>query len=171
MRQQNFTSANGIAHIQNFNGSMGGPIQRDRLWFFISARHISTDEIVGNVPEHIIAPDGELITSTLDQYIRDVLGRVTWQISQKNKLAVFFERTWKRKGKDFGFGTDPRAGTQRDPHHAHYGVGQAKFTSTLTSRILAEVGTRAPISTGPASTNQRSDWSVICPTARSIRPG
>jgi hypothetical protein len=140
MKAQNFTSANGIAHIQNFNASMGGPINRDRLWFFISARHISTDEVVGNVPEHIVAPDGELITSTLDQYIRDVLGRVTWQISQKNKLAVFFERTWKRKGKDFGFGTDPRAGTQRDPHHAHYGVGQGKFTSTLTSRILAEVG-------------------------------
>jgi hypothetical protein len=140
MKKQNFTSANGIAHIQNFNGSMGGPIRRDKFWFFISARHISTDEVVGNVPEHITAPDGELITSTLDQYIRDVLGRVTWQISQKNKLAVFFERTWKRKGKDFGFGTDPRAGTQRDPSHAHYGVGQGKFTSTLTSRILAEVG-------------------------------
>ena len=92
------------------------------------------------MPEHIIAPDGEFITSTLDQYIRDVLGRVTWQISQKNKLAVFFERTWKRKGKDFGFGTDPRAGTQRDPHHAHYGVGQGKFTSTVTSKILLEAG-------------------------------
>src|SRR5688572_13062285 len=140
MRAQNFTSANGIAHIQNFNGSLGGPIWRDKLWFFVSARHISTDELVGNVPEHIVAPDGELIRSTLDQYIRDVLGRVTWQISQKNKFAVFFERTWKRKGKDFGFGTDPRAGTQRDPHRAHYGVGQAKFTSTLTSKILFEAG-------------------------------
>jgi hypothetical protein len=140
MRAQNFTSANGIAHIQNFNASMGGPMWRDKLWFFISARHISTDEVVGNVPEHIVAPDGELITSTLDQYIRDVLGRVTWQISPKNKLAAFFERTWKRKGKDFGFGVDPRAGTQRDPHHAHYGVGQGKFTSTLTSKILLEAG-------------------------------
>jgi hypothetical protein len=140
MRAQNFTSANGIAHIQNFNGSMGGPLLRDKLWFFISARHISTDELVGNVPEHIVAPDGQLIRSTLDQYIRDVLGRVTWQMSTKNKLAVFFERTWKRKGKDFGFGTDPRAGTQRDPHTAHYGVGQGKFTSTVTSKVLLELG-------------------------------
>ena len=49
MKRQNFTSANGIAHVQNFNGSMGGPIHRDKLWFFISARHISTDEVVGNV--------------------------------------------------------------------------------------------------------------------------
>ena len=104
MRAQNFTSANGIAHIQNFNASMGGPIWRDKLWFFASARHISTDELVANVDEYVTAPDGELIRSTLDQYIRDVLGRVTWQVSPKNKFAVFFERTWKRKGKDFGFG-------------------------------------------------------------------
>jgi hypothetical protein len=140
MRAQNFTRANGIAHIQNFNGSMGGPIWRDKLWFFVSARHISTDELVANVDEYVTAPDGTLVRSTLDQYIRDVLGRVTWQISQKNKLAVFFERTWKRKGKDFAFGTDPRAGTQRDPNRAHYGVGQGKFTSTLTSKILFEAG-------------------------------
>ena len=140
MKAQNFTSANGIAHIQNFNGSMGGPIWRDKLWFFASARHISTDEVVANVAEYVTAPDGTLIRSTLDQYIRDVLGRVTWQISAKNKLAVFFERTWKRKGKDFGFGQDPRAGTQRDPNKAHYGVGQGKFTSTLTSKILFEAG-------------------------------
>ena len=140
MRAQNFTSANGIAHIQNFNASMGGPIWRDRLWFFVSARHISTDELVGNVDEYVTAPDGTLIRSTLDQYIRDVLGRVTWQMNQKSKLAVFFERTWKRKGKDFGFGVDPRAGTQRDPNKAHYGVGQAKFTSTLTNKILFEAG-------------------------------
>ena len=81
-----------------------------------------------------------MIRSTLDQYIRDVLGRVTWQVSPKNKFSVFFERTWKRKGKDFGFGQDPRSGTQRDPNKAHYGVGQGKFTSTLTSKILFEAG-------------------------------
>ncbi len=68
-----------------------------------------------------------------------MLGRATWQISSKNKLAVFFERTWKRKGKDFGL-PGPRSGTQRDPHKAHYGVGQGKFTSTLTSKILFEAG-------------------------------
>ena len=65
---------------------------------------------------------------------------MTWQINQKNKLAAFFQRTWKRKGKDFGFGTDPRAGTQRDPHTAHYAIGNVKYTNTLTSKILLEAG-------------------------------
>ncbi|HEV3215073.1 MAG TPA: carboxypeptidase regulatory-like domain-containing protein [Vicinamibacterales bacterium] len=137
---QNITSANGDVHIQNFNGSLGGPIKKDKVWFFIAARHISTDELVANTPPFLIAPNGEFVRSLLDQYIRDTLARATWQISQKNKLAAFFQRTWKRKGKDFTFGQDPRSGTQRDPHHGHYAIGDGKYTSTLTSKILLEAG-------------------------------
>jgi hypothetical protein len=137
---QNITSANGIVHIQNFNGSLGGPVMKDKIWFFAAARHISTDELVANTPAFLVAPNGDIIRSLLDQYIRDTLGRATWQINQKNKLAAFMQRTWKRKGKDFTFGIDPRAGTQRDPHHGHYAIGDGKYTNTLTSKILLEAG-------------------------------
>ncbi len=140
LNSQNISSANGIAHIQNFNASMGGPVKKDKIWFFGAVRHISTDELVANTPEFVVAPNGDFIRSVLDQYIRDGLGRLTYQITQKNKLAAFMQRTWKRKGKDFGFGTDPRAGTQRDPHHGHYAIGNAKWTNTLTSKILLEAG-------------------------------
>jgi hypothetical protein len=140
LRSQNITSANGIVHIQNFDGSLGGPFQKDKLWFFIAARHISTDELVANTPAFLIAPNGDFIRSLLDQYIRNATARMTWQISQKNKFAAMFQRTWKRKGKDFTFGVDPRAGTQRDPHHAHYAIGDGKYTNTLSSKILIEAG-------------------------------
>src|SRR5437762_181132 len=46
LRSQNISSANGISHIQNFNGSLGGPLRKDRLWFFLAARHVSTDTTV-----------------------------------------------------------------------------------------------------------------------------
>ena len=101
LRSQNVTSGNGIAHVQTFNASLGGPIKRNRLWFFVTTRHASTDEVVANVGEVIVTPQGEQLRSTIDQYIRDALGRATWQINQKNKFAVFFNRTWKRKGKDY----------------------------------------------------------------------
>jgi hypothetical protein len=140
LRSQNISSANGIVHIQNFDGSLGGPFRKDKLWFFIAARHISTDELVANTPAFLIAPNGEFIRSLLDQYIRNVTDRMTWQVSPKNKLAAMFQRTWKRKGKDFTFGVDPRAGTQRDPHHAHYAIGDIKYTNTLSSKILIEAG-------------------------------
>ena len=140
LKTQNITSGNGIVHIQNFNASLGGPVKKDKVWFFAAVRHISTDEKVANTPLFLVAPNGDFIRSMLDQYIRDGLARVTWQVNQKNKIAAFMQRTWKRKGKDFGFGTDPRAGTQRDPAHGHYAIGNAKYTNTLTSKILLEAG-------------------------------
>jgi hypothetical protein len=145
LRSQNIARGNGIAHVQTFNGAVGGPVKRNRLWFFATARHASTDEVVANVGETIITPQGEQLKSTIDQYIRDALGRLTWQINQKNKFAAFFNRTWKRKGKDFGAGTDPRAGSYRDPRTGKYAVGQAKYTNTLTARWLLEAGYSTPI--------------------------
>jgi hypothetical protein len=145
LRSQNVTSGNGIAHVQTFNASLGGPIKLNRLWFFVTTRHASTDEVVANVGEVIVTPQGEQLRSTIDQYIRDALGRVTWQINQKNKFAVFFNRTWKRKGKDFGPGADPRSGSYRDPRTGKYAVGQAKYTNTLTARWLLEAGYSSPI--------------------------
>ncbi len=144
LRSQNIRSANGIAHIQTFTGSLGGPVMKDRLWFFIAAKHTSADELVANTPEHITLPDGTDLRSTVDQYIRDTMARVTWQVSQKNKLSAFFDRNWKRKGHDFGAGTDPRAGSYRDPRTGHYAVGQLKWTSTLSSRWLIEAGYSSP---------------------------
>jgi len=140
LKSQNVTSANGIVHIQNFNASLGGPVKKDKVWFFAAVRHISTDETVANTPLFIVAPNGDFIRSILDQYIRDGLGRVTWQVNQKTKFAAFMQRTWKRKGKDFSFGQDPRSGTQRDPAHGHYAIGNAKYTNTLTNKILLEAG-------------------------------
>lgn len=145
LRSQNISRGNGIAHVQTFNGSLGGPIMRNRLWFFATSRHASTDEIVANVGETIVTPQGEQLKTTIDQYIRDALGRVTWQMNQKNKFAVFFNRTWKRKGKDYLAGSDPRAGSYRDPRTGKYAVGQAKYTNTLSSRWLLEAGYSSPI--------------------------
>jgi Carboxypeptidase regulatory-like domain len=144
LRSQNISRANGIAHIQTFNGSLGGPVSKDRIWFFVAAKHTSADELVANTPEHIILPDGTDLRSTVDQYIRDALGKVTWQINQKNKLSAFFDRNWKRKGHDFGAGTDPRAGSYRDPRTGHYAVGQIKWTNALTNRWLVEAGFSNP---------------------------
>jgi hypothetical protein len=149
LRSQNIGSANGVVHIQNFNAAIGGPIQKDKLWFFMASRHVSADELVANTPAALVTyftntgapyPQGDFIRSLLDQYIRDVGLRLTYQINQKNKLGVFYQRTWKRKGKDFGFGTDPRAGAQRDPRQDNLGPGQMKYTNTLTSKILLEGG-------------------------------
>ncbi len=137
---QSIRSANGIKHIHMFTGSVGGPIKRDKLWFLISARHQSSDETVADVPVQITTPQGELINSYLDTYVRGPSLRMTWQAAPKHKLATFVQRWWKRKGRTFAAGQDPRTGQFRDPSKAHHTVGNIKYTSPISNKILLEGG-------------------------------
>jgi hypothetical protein len=133
-------SPNAIKHIHMFTGSVGGPIMRDRMWFLVAARHQSSDELITDVPVTIVAPDGEFINSYLDTYVRGPSVRLTLQAAPKHKIASFVQRWWKRKGKDFAAGQDPRASQFRDPKHAHHTVGNVRWTSPLTNRLLFEAG-------------------------------
>src|SRR5439155_753328 len=58
LKARNIQSANGVQHVQQFTGSVGGPLIKDKIWWIIAARHQSSDQRVANVPEHFIAPDG-----------------------------------------------------------------------------------------------------------------
>jgi hypothetical protein len=92
-------SANGIKHIHMFTGSLGGPVVRDKLWFLLTARHQSSDETVADVPVQIVTPQGQVLNSYIDTYVRGPSLRLTWQSAQKHKIATFVQRWWKRKGK------------------------------------------------------------------------
>ena len=80
-------TANGIKHIQMFTGSLGGPIKKDKLWFIVTARHQSSDETVADVPVQITTPQGDVLNSYLDTYVRGPSLRMTWQVAEKHKLA------------------------------------------------------------------------------------
>ena len=126
---------------------MGGPIKKDRLWFFSTARHVSVDEGVGNSFYPADYSDSQGIDhkagdpSIQHQYVRDALVRLTYQANQKTKVSSYLERIWKHKDPELLSGYNPiTASDIRDPSHALYYVGQAKMTSTLTNRLLLEAG-------------------------------
>src|SRR5205823_4922822 len=43
LRARGFLYRNFVQHVQDFNFNMGGPIVRDKLWFFGTAPHVSGD--------------------------------------------------------------------------------------------------------------------------------
>ena len=137
---RNFAVANGIDHLEAFTGSLGGPILRDRLWWIFSARHQSTETTIANVPKYVTTASGETLKATNDLYVRSLATRLTWQATQKYKIAGFFERWWHKKGHSIGFGTDVRAGEQRDPKNAHHAIGNIKVTAPVTNNWLFEAG-------------------------------
>jgi hypothetical protein len=142
LKARGFLYRNFVQHVQDFNFNMGGPIVRDKFWFFSTARHVSVDEGVANtyykVPYQTFKVGDPAIQG---QFVRDVLARLTYQATSKNKLSAYFERIWKHKDPELAPNVDPvTASDIRDWRHALYYVGQVKFTSTVTNRLLYEAG-------------------------------
>jgi carboxypeptidase family protein len=82
--------------LKDFNFSLGGPILRNRLWFFFSPRLWGASNYLLNG----ILPDG---SQAVDHTrIRAYTTRITAQIGQKNKVTVLFNP--ERKLRDYLLG-------------------------------------------------------------------
>jgi hypothetical protein len=137
LKARGVTTGNSIVHIKDFDGSVGGPILRDKLWFFASGRYQSTYDIAAGV----FYPDGS--PGIEDQYIKQGALRLSWQISSKDKFSGTYDRIQKFKGHQL----TPLAYTPLDPSVAAgrrgpplYYVAQGKWTRIQTPKLLFEAG-------------------------------
>jgi len=135
LRAKGLTLPTGVEHIRDYNPAFGGPVIRNKLWFFSSFRYMSVNERVANS----YLPDGS--PAVVDQYILIPLVRLTGQVTAKNKLSVFLDRPLKYKGHEFTYGIEPsRASRRRNPGEANYHNAAVKWTSVVTNRVLLEAG-------------------------------
>jgi hypothetical protein len=133
LRSLGITEGDAVAHVRDINIAQGGPILRNRLWFFGSVALQSVDELVADT----VLDNGE--QGREDQYVNNLTGRFTWQVSPRNKVNVYADRIWKFKGHEMGSLTDPEtAAGRRDP--LLYFMGQVKYVSTITSRLMIDAG-------------------------------
>ncbi len=129
------TSATGITNIYDVNPAFGGPILRNKLWFYGAMRWMSVDEKVVNA----YFPDGS--PAVVDQYVNIPLARLTYQATSSVKVSAFYDRPFKYKGREFVFGVEPiSASRRRNWGEANYHNLGTKVTATLGSRLLYEVG-------------------------------
>jgi hypothetical protein len=164
LEARGLSSANRVAHIRIFSASIGGPIKRNRAWFFFAARHADTDEIIADMPSeltltaaHLNRPftdwcsggscgpfglrPGDVERTQVASYLRDAMIRLNIQVTAKNKFAVLFNRSWKDKDNELSFGVDPVfASTIRDNREGLYPWGYAKWTTTMSSKVMFEAG-------------------------------
>jgi Carboxypeptidase regulatory-like domain len=135
LRARGVDSGDTVQHVSDYNFAIGGPIRQDRLWYFSTIRRIATNEVVAQN----FYKDGR--PGVEDQWIYNLMGRLTWQVNSKTKLTSYFDRYPKFKGHEMGALTDPEtAARRREWEHALYYTTQTKATSTLTSRLLLEGG-------------------------------
>jgi len=134
LRARGLTTPAALYRLYDVNGSLGGPIVRNRLWFFTSTRVWAYNNFVANA----FNPDGSQAQD--DNLLEGYTNRLTWQMSQKNKLTAVLDRLPKYRGHrnlEVG-GVDPKATVVQSTPLSYY--AQAKWTSTLTNKLLLEAG-------------------------------
>ena len=148
LKTRGVKTPDGIARLYNVEGSMGGPIQKDRVWFFASARafHLNTlpaDTLIGIPGTGGVnaAPTPGTEPGVDRQKINSYQARIVWQISQKTKLSGYNDRILKDRGSDMTAGVDPATGSAVWTSPI-YTTGSIKLASTVTNRVLVEGASR-----------------------------
>ena len=128
-----------IDHLNDYNFSMGGPVIKDKLWYFGSVRQQGTYVLIPNTFSGDGTPGIE------DAWIKSFVVRGTYQATQKNKLAFTYQRNFKTKGHEIAFGGQTGlpifpdvSSTKRAP--VLYYIAQGKWTSAVSSKLLLEAG-------------------------------
>jgi hypothetical protein len=139
------TTPGGIVKNWDFNPGFGGPLVKDKLWFFLSGRSQGADTQVpgqfynlnaNNPAQWAYVPDTSR-PATLNRSWQDYNGRLTWQASQKNKFG-FLYNIQSNCFCPFGISSlvAPEAGNnQRFPLQRPILVD---WTSPVTSKLLLE---------------------------------
>ena len=149
-------SVNKVHDVWEYNATLGGPIVRDRVWFFTGHRRWGNSTQVAGI-FHNATQDGWVFTPDLDRpgyadYLqRSQSIRMTWQATPRNKIRLFFDYQNHcdcHRGLDTGSAGN---GTPTAPEAAHFrkyfpnNVPQASWSFPATNRLLLEGGVSARI--------------------------
>jgi hypothetical protein len=159
----------GIINSYDTSASYGGPIQRDRLWFFGSYRRLNTASAVQGVVANANAFDASRwdwvadpsVTARQLQGRETYIGRITAQVSSRHRvsynqeyqrrcegstLKIESDNGCNRRGADWvAFGAGPTATVSPEASSSYFGnlpyhVNQAIWTAPITNRLLLEAG-------------------------------
>jgi hypothetical protein len=122
-----------LYNLKDYNFSLGGPIRRDRVWFFFSPRVWGASNYILNQ----YFPDG---SPARDQsFLQSYTTRITAQLNAKNKITALYDPLPKHRDyflSETGIYALEASGVQNMYSHAI----QGKWTSTVTNRVLLEAG-------------------------------
>lgn len=133
-----------LKSIWDFNGTVGGPIMRNKIWFNYSFRHLGssktkTDAYADKNPSPFVYEADFNNPGVDDGHIVSNAGRISWQVSTKDKLSVYHDN--QRKYRDhWGIASNippEAAAIQVTPTNF---VNVTKWTRTHTNKLLFEAG-------------------------------
>jgi hypothetical protein len=151
LRALGVSAVDSISNFYEVNVEQGGPIVRNQLWFYGAFRKAQYDKPIANTfytPEGVPFPVGyrQCASGAIaceqgisDEKMDNPVVRLTWQMSERNKLAAYMDRALRLRGHAMGALTDPRTASVIWNTPA-FATGSVKWTSTASSKLLLENG-------------------------------
>jgi hypothetical protein len=136
---------NRVERIVDVNYGVGGPVKKNKLWFFHSGRVWGVDQTVtdsfhnSDPTNRTFKPDFTQPTVD-DNIIKSGVLRLTYQASSRHKFAAYADGIIKFRGHECAANTFPTAEACGIRSPKRYYTAQFKYTGTLTSSVLVEAG-------------------------------
>jgi len=145
LRQRGVTSSAFLKENTDVAGGVGGPIKRDKLWFFLDARRWKAySEFPGNYynkRQGSLFYEPDLSRPAISGTETMASGaRITWQATQKHKLTFTgrYEDTCNCYFQLLNGTISPEAA--RNDRYFPYKMGQVSWTFPVTNRLLVQAG-------------------------------
>jgi len=132
-KKAGLTNGNAIDRIIDYTVALGGPIRKDKLWIFGSARYFSVNNFIANT----YMDDGS--QGIDDQFIRSATARLTWQVSPRHKISGYFDEIDKYRGHDMQANYDPETAATVWNSPAYHTTA-LKWSSPMTGSLFLEAG-------------------------------
>lgn len=124
-----------IAYVYQINPSFGGPILRNKLWFYFTYKY---EDHKYYVASSRFADGSPAFRQSMGNYTG--VGRLTWQASERDKVRFYIDRQFNGEFYN-GFNTLPNTTPEASTDAFGRGwVTQAKWTQTTTNKLLLEAG-------------------------------
>src|SRR5262245_208303 len=145
LRDRGLRTPNNVKRSGEVNVAYGGPILRDRLWFFgtvlynqpknwVAGKFVNRNTFRAASVAYEPDPNQQAFTDVLT---RNGAGRVTWQVNAKHKLAFAYENTYTCQ---CSTATTAIVSAESGLPQRYWPNGgwNAEWTAPLTSRLLLE---------------------------------
>ena len=154
LRSRGATQPATVYRVYDVNGAVGGPIVRDRLWYYGSIRFQGSRQNILNVYYNQNAGDPNAWTyepdfsrpAFYDRLYENYTPRFTWQATQRNKFSFSWDEqpVCRTCTGTASFSGSPAAGTTPEADgHGEFSpqrVVQGRWTAPVTNRLLLEAG-------------------------------
>ncbi|MBI4263428.1 MAG: TonB-dependent receptor [Acidobacteria bacterium] len=143
LKDRGLTTPSSLKKMYDFNPGMGGPVFRNKLWFFMAGRRNVYENYVGESYENknsleawTYEPDLSRPV-TYPQEFWNVNGRLTLQVAEKHKLSGFYQSDYRCQCPRATGGSTTEASIHfRLPLQR---VAQVAWSSPVTNRLLFDV--------------------------------